>query len=234
MLMSKISLVATMTMTILVGAFAAPVVAQTSIQINAAAPSPHTNVAFYRYYFENDRFTVPMQEVLLDGHGHGQYRYKRKDMTDEIALKFEIAPRLLGEIQSLFEQLAFLTSTEDYQHKKDFSHLGTMTLTMSQGGKERTARFNYTDNQQINQLIQIFRGLATQEARLFEIETIRASDPISTPAQLRMLESELKSRNIADPHRFDSLLKDLRQDESVPLIARNHAERLLQTIAKMK
>lgn len=231
MLMLKISLVATMT--ILVGVLAAPAVAQTSIHINGAAPSPHTNVAFYRYYFENDRFTVPMQEVLLDGHGHGQYRYKRKDM-DEIALKFEIAPRLLGEIQSLFAQLAFLTSTEDYQHKKDFSHLGTMTLTMSQGGKERTARFNYTDNQQINQLIQIFRGLATQEARLFEIETIRASDPISTPAQLRMLESELKSRNIADPHRFDSLLKDLKQDESVPLIARNHAERLLQTIAKMK
>src|SRR5215467_10740205 len=54
-------------------------------------------------------------------------------------------------------------------------------------------------------------------------DAVIANDPISAPAQLRMLESELKSKRVADPHRFDPILKSIKLDEGVPLIARNHA-----------
>ena len=80
----------------------------------------------------------------------------------------------------------------------------------------------------------IFRNIATQETRAFEMETVRASDPLSMPAQLRHLESELKGKHIADPHRFMPMLADIKLDEGVPLIARNHAERLMQGIKKGK
>ena len=60
------------------------------------------------------------------------------------------------------------------------------------------------------------------------------SDSISTPGQLRLLEGEFKSGYIADPQRFVPLLNELRLDEAIPLIARNHAERLLQMIKKGK
>jgi hypothetical protein len=109
-----------------------------------------------------------------------------------------------------------------------------MTITLARNGKERTVSFNYTDNPGMNRLSEIFRNLITQETRVFELETVLANDPISMPAQLRLLESELKSRRIADPQRFGPMLKNLKLDESVPLIARNHAERLLQAIRKGK
>ncbi len=109
-----------------------------------------------------------------------------------------------------------------------------MTISYSNGGKHRKVSFNYTENAALNKLANIFRNIATQETRIFEIETVRQSDPISTPAQLRYLEGELKSRTIADPERFTPLLLEIKTDESVPLIARNHAERLLKEIKKPK
>lgn len=197
----------------------------------AAAPQSAAPAESYRYLFENDRFTVPVQEVVVDGSGHGSYRYKKRDM-EEMTLEFTVSPRVLGEIRALFGESGFLGSTENYQHRKDFSHLGTMTLTMREGERVRTTTFNYTDHQKMMQIVQIFRGLAVQESRIFEIETIRESDPISTPAQLRLLETELRSKSVADPGRFRPLLTELLSDESVPLIARNHARRLLAMIDK--
>jgi hypothetical protein len=191
------------------------------------------STVIYQYKFENERFVVPLQELEFDGSGHGHFRFKKKE-SEEIVNELTISSPLLFQIQSLFSQLNFLSSQENYQHKKDFSHLGTVTISQIQNGKERSVSFNYSDNPAINQLREIFQNIVTQETRFFELETVRAIDPLSTPAQMRMLDDELRSKRIADPNRFVPLLKDLKLDEGVPLITRNHAERLLQRISKGK
>lgn len=194
---------------------------------------PDANLTQYQYVFVNERFTIPRIEVEFDGTGTGQYLFKKKD-ADEITNKMTVSASLLNQIQTLLSELNFLESTEDYQHKKDFSHLGTMTIRYAHHGKERTAKFNYTDNATMTRLAEIFRGIATQEMRVFELENTRQTDPLSTPAQMRMLESELRGKHLADPPKLIPLLKDIIQDEGVPLIARNHAERLIQMIQKAK
>ncbi|MFN7828043.1 MAG: hypothetical protein ACK562_16170 [Acidobacteriota bacterium] len=204
-----------------------------SVQATGNRAAEMSEDATYRYYFINEKFIVSHQEVLIDGEGRGRYRFKKRDM-EEMTLDFKVSPRVLGEIRGLIDQLAFLSTEESFQHKKDFSHLGTMSIRIRRGTREREASFNYTDNTLMNQLVQIFRGLTVQENRIFEMELVRATDPISMPAQLRFLEGELKSRSIADPPRFRPMLTELKSDESVPLIARNHAERLLQMIEKSK
>jgi len=216
--------------------FKTQALSQTTIELDQALTGPArgaTAGAHYRYLFENPRFTTPVQELEFDGSGQGKFRFKRKD-SDEIVNKLSISPEVLTQIQLLLDNLNFLASSEDYQHKKDFSHLGNMTITYSRDGKERTVKFNYTDNESMSRLSDIFRNIVTQETRVFELEAIIANDPISAPAQLRMLESELKSKRVADPHRFDPILKNIKLDEGVPLIARNHADRLLLMISKGK
>lgn len=205
---------------------------QVAKAINGASGAGNAS-ARYHYLFENPRFTTPFQEIDFDGQGRGEYRFKKKDQ-DEMVLKLDLSAALVSQIRLLFDDLNFLVSTEDYQHKKDFSHLGNMTITYARDGRERTVKFNYTENQSLNRLAELFRGIATQETRMFELEAVRANDAISTPAQLRLLESELKSKHIADPDRFTPVLEEIKLDEGVPLIARNHAERLLQTIRKGK
>lgn len=209
---------------------------QTTIELNQELTGPAhggTAGAHYRYLFENPRFTTPVQELEFDGSGQGRFRFKRKD-SDEIVNKLAVSSEVLTRLQLLFDDMNFLASNEGYQHKKDFSHLGNMTITYSRDGKERTVKFNYTDNQSMSRLNDIFRNIVTQETRIFELEAVIANDPISAPAQLRMLESELKSKRVADPHRFDPILKNIKLDEGVPLIARNHADRLLLMISKEK
>lgn len=205
---------------------------QVAKAINGASGNNNAS-ARYHYLFENPRFTTPLQEIDFDSQGRGEYRFKKKDQ-DEMVLKLDLSAALVSQIRLLFDDLNFLASAEEYQHKKDFSHLGNMTITLSRDGRERTVKFNYTENQSLNRLAELFRGIATQETRMFELEAIRANDAISTPAQLRMLESELKSKHIADPDRFSPVLEEIKLDEGVPLIARNHAERLLQMIKKGK
>lgn len=196
-------------------------------------PDPDADFTQYQYIFTNERFTIPRIEIAFDGKGVGQYLFKKKD-ADEIVNKLTVSASVLNQIQTLFNELNFLDSTEAYQHKKDFSHLGTMTIHYSHRGKERTARFNYTDNASMSRLAELFRGIATQEMLVFEIENTRQTDPISTPAQMRVLESELRNKHLADPLKLIALLKDINQDEGIPLIARNHAQRLIQMIQKGK
>ena len=187
----------------------------------------------YHYLFENEKFTTPRIELEFGADGKGTFRFKKKD-SDEIANPLQVTPPVLEQINSLLTDVNFLESSENYQHKKDFSHLGNITIEVSKSGKQRKVQFNYTENQAMNKLANIFRNIATQETRVFEIETVRQSDPISTPAQLRFLDSELRSKSIADPERFVALLQDIKTDEGVPLIARNHADRLLKEIKKNK
>jgi len=220
----------------LLGAFNTQALSQTTIELNQSltgAERGSTSGSHYRYLFENPRFTTPVQELEFDGSGQGKFRFKRKD-ADEVVNKLSLSPEVLSQIQLILDDMNFLASDEDYQHKKDFSHLGNMTIGYSREGKERTVKFNYTENQSMNRLSDIFRNIVTQETRIFELEAVIANDPISAPAQLRMLENELKSKRVADPHRFDPILKNIKLDEGVPLIARNHADRLLQMIRKGK
>ncbi|MCI0336244.1 MAG: hypothetical protein L0226_01590 [Acidobacteria bacterium] len=207
--------------------------AQTRIEISETGGNNKSALVRYHYLFENERFTTPVQEVEFDGSGRGKFRFKRKG-GEEIINNLQVSDSLLSQIQGIFNELNFIDGNEDYQHKKDFSHLGTMTITYSRNGRERSVSFNYTDNQSMNRLVDLFRNIATQETRVFEIETVRSADPISTPAQLRLLENELRSKHIADPQRLLPLLADIKMDEGVPLIARNHAERLSQWIKKGK
>jgi hypothetical protein len=207
--------------------------AQTRIELSNPGAKAGAAVTRYRYLFENERFTTPLQEVEFGSDGRGSFRFKRKD-REEIVNPLAVSPLLVAQVSALFDELNFLDSQEDYQFKKDFSHLGRVTINQARGGRDRTVSFNYTSNPLMNRLLEIFRNLATQETRVFDIETIRSTDPISMPAQLRQLESELRSKRLAEPHRLLPLLTELRTDESLPLIARNHAERLIQAIKKEK
>lgn len=207
--------------------------AQTRIEVSTDPVASSSSAVLYRYLFENDRFITPRVEVTFGDDGRGQFSFTRKE-EGEIVNPLKVSAAVVSQVRALLDDLRFLESTEGYQHKKDFSHLGRITISQSRGGRTRSTSFNYTDNQTMTRLVELFRGIATQETRVFELEAVRAHDPISTPAQLRMLEDELHSKQIADPQGLVALLQEIKTDESVPLIARNHAERLLKEIKKGK
>ncbi|HWP45372.1 MAG TPA: hypothetical protein VNO14_19175 [Blastocatellia bacterium] len=199
-----------------------------------AAPESGGAAASFGYKYEGPRFYISLIEIDLTADGRGELRFKRGESDEIIKLNFKLMPETIARIRQLYSETQFLESSEDYQSKKDFSHLGWKTLSARQGEQERKARFNYTHNESINEIANIFRAIATQEIHLFDLETAAQYQPLDLPSQLQSLENDLRNQNIAEPERMLGPLRDMAGNDSVPLIARNHAERIVKSIEKKK
>lgn len=188
----------------------------------------------FSYVFENPRFYIPQIEIDVAPDGSGELRFKRGESDDILERKIKLLPETLARIRQLVESSQFLSSEEDYQHKKDFSHLGWMTITVRQGEREREARFNYTEHAQMQEMAAIFRAVATQEIHLFDIDLAQQFQPLDLPRQIEVLENDLRLARIAEPERLLSPLREISDNDIFPLIARNRAKRLIESIEKKK
>lgn len=208
------------------------VVAQQKIQ-NIGGDSSGAEVSF-SYKFENPRFYIRVIEIDIDSNGVGELRFTRGESDEILDSRIKLLPATSSRIRTLFKNTDFLGSSEEYQAEKDFSHLGWVTLIEKQGARSRTTRFNYTKNPDIKELEDIFRGIATQEMSLFDIENAERYQPLDLPKQLELLENDLSLARIAEPERLLAALAEIAGDDSQPLIARNHAQRIVDQIRKGK
>lgn len=195
-----------------------------------AAPSGTS----FKYKFENPRFTVSLIEIEVDPTGSGSLRFKRGENEDIIERPLGLSESTMSILNDLIAGTAFLTSNENYQAKKDFSHLGWVTLTANRGGQERTVKFNYTTHAEIAEMAAIFRAIADQELDVFDLELAVQNEPLELPNLLDALENDLKEGHLADPQQLVKPLRTIAQEDSLPLIARNHASRLIAGIDKGK
>ncbi len=189
----------------------------------------------YSYKFENPRFYIPLIEIDLDSNGTGQLRFKRGESDEVLDLKLKLLPATISRIRELFEATSFLGADTDYQDKKhQFPHMGWMTLGARQGAKERKVRFNYTTNVQIKELAEVFRGIASQEIALFDIDNAERYQPLDLPKQLEILANDLGLERITEPERLLTALNEIATDDTQALIARNLARKLVESIKKGK
>ncbi|HSO73789.1 MAG TPA: hypothetical protein VLU47_03050 [Blastocatellia bacterium] len=200
---------------------------------NGAGEAIPEGVSF-SYKFENPRFYVPLLEMIVRPDSSGELRFKRGESDEMLDLKFKLMPATLARIRQLCETSKFLTSDAEYQDKKDFSHLGWINLSAREGERSRKVRFNYTLNPEIRELADIFRGIATQEIHVFDMETAQQYQPLDLPGRLDALQNDLRLERLAEPERMLAPLLEIAGDDTQPLIARNQANRIIEGIKKGK
>jgi hypothetical protein len=188
----------------------------------------------FSYRFENPRFYIRVIEIDIDSNGIGQLRFTRGESDEILDSKIKLLPATVSRIRTLFKVTGFLGSHDEYQAEKDFSHLGWVTLSEKEGPRGRKTRFNYTKNVEMKELADIFRGIATQEMSLFDIENAERYQPLDLPKQLDLLENDLKLERISEPERLLAALTEIAADDTQPLIARNQAKRIVDQIRKGK
>jgi hypothetical protein len=186
----------------------------------------------YRWEFSQPQFVVHHIVIEHDALGHGKVTFERKNEEEPISESIELSNAALGRIQNLWSVLRFLDSNENYQASRNFAHLGTYKLAMDNGERKRTAEFNWSDNSDAWSLAQEYRRVADQAIFIFDIAVARENQPLNTPGLLKQLESLYNRKGLSDPQQLVPLLRELRTDEHIPLIARNHADRLLKKIEK--
>ena len=186
----------------------------------------------YSYEFNQPQFVISHILIEHDALGRGKITFQRKGEEAPIIEPVELSTGALGRIFSLWTELKFLDSNENYQANKQFPHLGTYHLRMDDGQRKRTAEFNWSDNKPAWALVKEYQRVSDQAIFVFDIKLAREMQPLNTPQLMNQLEMYLTRDGLSDPYQLVPLLKDLRTDEHIPLIARNHADRLLKKIEK--
>lgn len=201
----------------------------------ARVPAQTRNAApAYRYEFSQPDFVISSIRIEHDESGAGTITFKKKGDDDSITDPIRVSPKSIAKINDALTALNFLDSNDNYQHEKDFSHLGNIKFARTAGGKTREAAFNYTTNKDAKALMDEYRRIGNQYIWVFDIKLSRENQPLEAPKLLDTLDSLIKRNEISDPVQMEPFLRELSDDESIPLIARNHAARLVKQFEKEK
>jgi hypothetical protein len=186
----------------------------------------------YSYEFSQPAFYYKHIVVEHDAAGRGTVTFEKQDGGGPITETLQLSQLALSRITGLWEALHFLDSNATYQSEKQFPHLGNMKLRMVRGTKERVAEFNWTNDKTVSTLVQEYRNTTNQVLFVFDITLSRQNQPLEAPKLMDQLDRLLTRNELADPADLVPLLQDLTTDERIPLMARNHAARILKKIKK--
>ena len=201
--------------------------------VNAAdAAANKTDDVKYSYEFSQPKFYVKHIAIEHDVNGRGTVSFERLNEDTPVVEPLALSTEALARISASWQALQFLDSNADYQANKQFAHLGTMKIGMQRGERKRVAEFNWTDNTNAEKLVAEYRKAADQAIWIFDITLARENQPLNAPKLMEVMESMLKRDALSDPRQLLKTLQDLSTDERIPLIARNHAQRLIKKIQK--
>ena len=190
------------------------------------------SAAIYSYEFRQPEFMVNRILIEHDAEGRGRISFEKKNEETPVTEPLKFSPKTIAKISALWDTLHFLDSNEVYQSDRQFAHLGTMRLKMVEGLRNRTAEFNWTNRKEAAQLAEEYRRVADQAILVFDISVARESQPLNAPKLMEQLEGLLKRNSLTDAEQLLPLLREISTDEYLPLIARNHALRLIKKIEK--
>ena len=186
----------------------------------------------YSYEFSQPQFYVRHIVIEHDSSGRGKITFERLNEDTSVEEPIELSSSALNRLKDLWQALGFLESEENYQAAKQFPHLGTMRIGMTEGARKRSAEFNWSNNASASALVTEYRRVADQAIFVFDISVARENQPLNAPKLMEYLESAMKRNWMSDPQQLIPLLKEISTDDHLPLIARNHALRLLKKLEK--
>ncbi len=202
--------------------------APTEITDSKAVAVPVT----YSYEFSQPEFYVRHIVIEHDASGRGKITFERLNEETSVVEPVGLSPSALNRLTELWQALRFLESEENYQADKQFPHLGTMRIGMTEGTRKRKAEFNWSNNASASALVTEYRRVADQAVFVFDISVARENQPLNAPKLMEYLESAMKRNWMSAPQQLIPLLKEISTDDHLPLIARNHALRLLKKLEK--
>jgi len=190
------------------------------------------NATHFVYEFEQPDFFVYFMHVEHDERGRGHIRFERRTDTEQLTEPFELSPAALERVKAHWANLRFLDSTAEYQGERHYPSQGKTRLTMRQGGRARTAEFNYSQDSDAQGLANEYRRAADQALFVFDLQVALESQPLDTPKLINRLATLIERNMLSDAKQLAPLVKQLSEDERVPLVGRNEAARILKKLEK--
>ncbi len=201
--------------------------------VNSGSSHASTVVkATHFYEFSQPEFLISKIIIEHDDSGKGQISFMKKGYGELVSDPINVSESALEKINLAYKALDFLNSNESYQYEKDFSHLGIMKFKLKNEGHERTATFNWTTNKNAKILADEYRKIGNQFIWMFDISVARENQPLESPKLMDSLDSLIRRNEVSDSKQMVPFLEQLTNDERIPLIARNHAGKLIKLLEK--
>jgi hypothetical protein len=198
----------------------------------AKTEKPDPNAVHFTYEFSQPDFFVYFVHIEHDEKGKGTIRFERRSDTEQITDPVQISPAALERIRAHFDALRFLDSTDNYQGEKTYPSQGKTKLTLKQAGRERTTEFNYSQNPEAQGLADEYRRVTEQALFVFDVNVALENQPLEMPKIINRLESLIDRKYLSDTQQLLPLIRELTEDERVPLVGRNQAARILKKLDK--
>ena len=193
-----------------------------------------TFIPTHHYEFSQPEFTISKILIEHDESGKGKLSFMKKGYDEMVSDPIQVSSKTLERINGALNALNFLASNESYQYEKDFSHLGTVIFRLIRDDKTRNTTFNWTQNKDAKLLMDEYRKIGNQFIWMFDISVSRENQPLESPKLMDSLESMIRRNEISDPNQMVPFLQTLVNDERMPLIARNHAGKIVKQVEKEK
>jgi hypothetical protein len=167
-------------------------------------------------------------EVKVSDQGKSTFDIRQLDEAADPAT-FEVSPAVQKKIFDLAGELKYFAIT-NLDVQKKIANLGQKTFRYENGAEAHETSFNYTLNLSATQLMQIFEGLAKQQADLVLLERRAKFDRLGVNDALMQFESDMDHRLLPEPERLLPVLDQIAADSHFLEIARTRARALAERI----
>jgi len=172
--------------------------------------------------------TPELLRLTVDSQGSGTFEGHKLDEAQS-PRPFQLSAATTDRIFALVAQLDFLHSLDLESHKK-VANLGQKTLTYQQGQDVNRVVFNYTENRNARELVDIFEAVGAVEQHLAALEFEMKYDPLGLSQELLQIQSELKSKGLVDAEMLIPTLEKIAHGSRFLHLAQVRAQQIIERV----
>ncbi|HEV2206878.1 MAG TPA: hypothetical protein VGR36_10075 [Candidatus Acidoferrales bacterium] len=163
-------------------------------------------------------------QIKVSESGAGTFDIRQLDDSPN-PQPLNIGPEVAQKIFQLASELHDFEGVQLEAHRR-IANLGQKTLTYEKGGQSHEVTFNYTGNNAANELLNIFEGIAREEADISDLQRTMRYDPLGVNDVLLQVQSDYKQKLLPDPRQLLPSLDAIAKNDQIINIARDKARNL--------
>jgi hypothetical protein len=192
----------------------------------ALPPTPSGATITFRKIFKSSY--PEFVEIKLNESGTGTYDIRQLS-DDPSPQAMEVDPSVVQKIFALAGKLHDFDGIDLEMHRR-IANLGQKTFQYQLGAETHAVNFNYTQDSNANQLLDIFESLARQQSDLADLRRAMRYDRLGVNDVLLQVQKDYDRNLLLEPQKFLASLDELAADEHFINIAREKAHDLATRI----
>ena len=205
--------------------------ALTSFAQNSLDPGAPSSQAPTVVYEQDWKVADPeWYQISINSSGEASYRSRSHAKDGETSEPYNRQFIASAATRNLVFQLAKSLNQfhGNFESRSKVAQTGKKTLTYRDGQKESSTSLNYSDNQEMNQLISIFQRISTTFELAQKLDFDVRFDKLGIDRDLKSLEHLEADHQLAELQVISPLLERIANDNGIMNIARQRARRLIE------